>query len=675
MNRWKKLLFLLMVAALGYPLGAVADENANDVHSLDSVVVSATRSETPISDVPQSVTVITREEIMDSPFERIEDILRFAVGFQNTSHYGQQTGGVASHFRMRGVGSNRTLMLLDGVPLNDNFNNSIAWVAWGLIPKETIARIEIVRGPTSAAYGSEGLGGVIHIITKKPRETREASAKFTAGSSETYIGSGLYSQKLSRLSLLLSGGYETSDGLYMADPEDIESYTRKRYRDVGKMFVKAGYELNDRTDLSFSALYYQHEMGKGTDYFYDDLAIDQYRLGMTYKADHMDWSGLVYLNRAEKTANIADTATYNFLVRQEMFPENMVGGAELQNTYYPSDAITLTTGLAYKHIAMDYDEDYPTTVRDMGATGRQDSLSPFVDATARFLDDRLVFNAGLRYDNIRNFDGGSWDTKPPNRAAFNEKFKSTTWENLSPKAGIVFHPDKDSTLRTSIGTGFKAPSLFDLYKVHSRSNWSIRWANPDLEPEEIVTWDIGGERVFFDKLTAKLTYYQSWATDYIGSKTVNSYYVGSKLYTETRYENISEVDIHGVEVELNYDIGYGLTSFFNYTYNISEITKDEVTPALVGKYLTGDPRHKLRTGLTYKNPEIINASISLKYNMDEYQDSLNTTKAPDYLTLDFSIWKKFFDRVTLRMNIENLTDEDDYVEDGTLYYASVQLDF
>ena len=140
---------------------------------LDEVVVSATRSEIPVFDAPQSVTVISSEEIMASPFDRVEDIVRSVVGIYNYRHYALQTRRIASPLKMRGVGEHRILVLVDGVPQNDNFNDAIAWVAWGHIPKEVIQRIEIVRGPASAVYGSEGLGGVINIITKKPKTGRQ----------------------------------------------------------------------------------------------------------------------------------------------------------------------------------------------------------------------------------------------------------------------------------------------------------------------------------------------------------------------------------------------------------------------------------------------------------------------------------------------------------------------
>lgn len=144
---------------LGAEPGSEAAQQEPEIQQLGEVVVSATRTEARVFNVPQDVTVLSSEAIMASPFEGVEDIVRSVVGIDNFWHYGLQTNGIVSPVIMRGVGSNRVLLLVDGVPQNDNFNNAIAWVGWGYIPKETIERIEIVRGPTSTLYGSEGLGG------------------------------------------------------------------------------------------------------------------------------------------------------------------------------------------------------------------------------------------------------------------------------------------------------------------------------------------------------------------------------------------------------------------------------------------------------------------------------------------------------------------------------------
>ena len=667
----KALIGVLIVMMV--PFFCLAENKTENSFRLDDVVVSASRSEMPAFDTPQSVTVISDEEIMASPFDRVEDILRDVVGYVNHSHYGQQTGGVSSHFSIRGVGRNRTLLMVDGVPLNDNFSNTITWISWGLFPKEIIDRIEIVRGPTSAAYGSEGLGGVIHIITKKPSEKRETSAAFTYGSGETRKESALHSQKMDEFGFLLSGSYEDADGLYMADPEDVDEETMiRRYRHIKKIYGKATYDLGDKTDIDFSGIYYDQEMGKGKENFGDEALIDQYRLGITRRGVKSDWSGLVFLNQAYKTAFIQSSG---ILIRKEKFPRNRTYGAGLQNTTRLSESFIITSGIDYKRITMDYEEHYvDDPARDSQASGRQVSFAPFVDTTAYFLGDKLVFNAGLRYTNIKNYDGRSIDSDPPNTDPFDIKHETDTWDNFSPKAGVVFHPDNKTALRASFGQGFKAPSLFDLYKCHSRSTWSITLANPELGPEKITTWDVGVERHFFNRVLASIGYYNSRATDYIDTRIVDQYPRGSRTYTERIKDNLNKVDIQGAEAEIKYDFGHGLSSRLGYAYTLAKVAEDQTNASLKGKYLTTYYRHKYKAGLTYRNPSLINGSLSFRYNAHKYEDELNTETAPDYMNMDLSLWKKI-NKVTLRLNVENLTNENRYVGDGKLFYGSVKVDF
>jgi outer membrane cobalamin receptor len=181
MKKWRWIGIAGAVLVIAWSANSFAEETKSKMIRLDEVVVSATRSEMSVFDAPQDVTVLSAQEIMASPFDRVEDLVRSVPGIYNFRHYGLQTNGIVSPLKMRGAGSNRVLVLVDGVPQNDNFNNAIAWVAWGHIPKETIERIEIVRGPTSAMYGSEGLGGVVHIITKKPKSQRQTSLNVAAG--------------------------------------------------------------------------------------------------------------------------------------------------------------------------------------------------------------------------------------------------------------------------------------------------------------------------------------------------------------------------------------------------------------------------------------------------------------------------------------------------------------
>lgn len=665
---------ILMVSS---PLWATETEET--VYKLDDIVVSTSRSEIPVGDAPQSVTVLSGEDIMASPFERVEDILRAVPGVYNTRHYGAQTSGVSNPITMRGVGGSRVLVLVDGVPQNDNFNNAIAWVAWGHIPKEAIERIEVVRGPASAMYGSEGMGGVIHIITKNPSAKRQTSVRAEAGTADTYAGHGFHSQKCGDFGMLVAGGYEESDGFYMT--ETIEDYTTKRSREAGKVFGKAVYDLDEVSRLSLSALYYDHETNKGREFFYDELRLGQYALN--YSRDlgaGAGLKGLIYYNQADKSA-FQDTAKDNYesLFREEESP-SVNWGADFQGTLLLGDRTRMTLGTAFKEVSWDYDDEFVAGGRDEGAEGTQIFFSPFVNLDAHFMQDRLIVNVGARYDWMETTDGKNWDSKPDGGIApYDNTYDTRKEADFSPKLGLTWHADDRTTFRASAGKGFRAPSLFELYKVHVRGGGtSFRYANPDLDPEEIWTYDVGAERFLLDRLWGRLTFYQSFARDYIGTRLVNSYEKNGKTYNEYILDNISEVDIHGIEAELRWNILPDLVAFGNYTWNVSEVKEDDADPVQEGLYLTNDPRHKFHVGLTYRNPKIANFSVIYNRYLDKYYMVDDVTQArDDFWSLDLGVSRRFFDLATLYLNIENVFDSVDNAEiaPGAIYTCGLKVDF
>ena len=625
-------------------LGARTSQNAK--HQMEEVVVSASRTETRLQDAPQNITVLDSEEIMASPYERVEDIIRSVPGMHNFRHNSLQTNGIVSPLIMRGTGKNKVLFLVDGVPQNDNFNNSISWVAWGHIPKEAIERIEIVRGPTSAQYGSEGLGGVVHIITKDPEKERDASLSAQSGSANTLRASGLYSKKHGKVGLLVAGAREKSDGFYMQDEK--EDYDTKRHRDVGQVMGKASYDLGPDTDITLASLFYDHETGKGREYFYDELQLDQHWLDFSHRGDLLDLKGLVYLNRADKTAYMDKKPDFDFLARKEDAP-SYNWGADLQGTLKMNDWSRLTLGTAFKQVSWEYDNNYTGDARDAGAEGKQRFISPFANLDLHFLDRDLIVNLGARYDWIKTHDGANWDDGASE--PYDNEFEDQREESFSPKAGITYHADSKTTFRASGGKGFRAPSLFEMYKVHVRGGGAyFREASPDLEAEEIWSYDVGVERFLTNNLVGKVTFYQSWAKDYIGNKKTGedgdiNYFI---------YDNISEVDIYGLENELRWQALRNLSLFANYTYNVSKVEKDEENPDLEGNDLPNQPKHKLHLGLDYANPEWVNINLMANYNQGIYFDAKNTLDTGGYWTVDLSLSRKILDRTHVFMNAKNI---------------------
>lgn len=676
---------LLALALVSFSAGSVTGDETRGVYQLDAMVVSTTRTEIPVFDAAQSVTVISAEEIAASPFERVEDIVRSVPGMYNFRHYSLQTNGIVSPLIMRGVGKNRVLLLVDGVPQNDNFNNAIAWIGWGLIPKETIERIEIVRGPTSALYGSEGLGGVVHIITKKPKAQRQTSLRLEGGSGETYAGYGFHSRKLGDFGFLLGGGYEETDGFYMT--EYPKEFNIKRYRDLGKVLGKATYDLGDRSEISAAAVYYDYTAGQGRRFFYNEMQLDQYWLNYTYDGEGVGLKGLVYLNRADKTA-LQDNANDNYTspFRDEKMRGTYTWGADLQTTVLKRTATALTLGVAYKHVNWDYDEDYPGSLRDAGGEGTQRFISPFANLDLRFLEERLILNLGARYDWIETSDGRAYDTGGP--IPYDDRYGANRSESISPKLGIAFHPDSRTTLRASGGKGFRAPSLFELYKVHVRGGGlSWRETNPNLKPEEIWSYDLGAERFIGDTVWARLTFYQSFAKDYIGSRLTRTEVLpNGNTRRFFQLDNISEVDIYGIEAELHWSPVRPVTLFGNYTFNVSKVAKDENNPELKGNYLENDPRHKIHAGIRYNDPRYFALTLIANYYSDIYYDAENTLKTGDYWTVDVALSRTIFNFATLYLNVENIFDKrypiflsrtpgEDTTSPGVIIMGGVRFDF
>ena len=254
--------------------------------------------------------------------------------------------------------------------------------------------------------------------------------------------------------------------------------------------------------------------------------------------------------------------------------------------------------------------------------------------------------------------------------------------------GIAWHPDDKTTLRASGGKGFREPSLFELYKVHVRHGGTYyREANPDLESEEIWSYDVGVERFLTDSLWGRVAFYQSFAKDYIGDRLIGTatFAHGKKTRYEYKLDNISDVDIYGVEAELEWHARPDLILFANYTFNVSKVKNDESNPELEGNYLPNDPRHQTHFGFRYNNPNIVNVSVTGNYYADIYYDNENTFKKDGYFTMDASVSRRFFNRLTAYVNIENLFDEEypifrrkgraDTIAPGVIVTGGVKFEF
>ena len=619
---------------------------------LGKIVVTATGLKTSLSDVPASISVIEGMDINMSPFEKTEDVLRAVAGVEVELHRGVHTTAGNRPVNVRGVGGygDRTLVLVDGIPQN-NANNG--WVEWSQTPLDYVERIEVVRGPFSALYGSNAIGGVINIITKRPSEDRETVFEGRYGSFKTYKGKISQSQKVGRIGYYIGAEYEETNGYIASKPQlfyDIERYDIERNY-MGKMM----FDLTDSSNLDLGFSSYHANMGRGRQYFYGKTMNERYYANYKMDEEKIQISANFYLNNDKWDADFDNAPNYDCLYRNEVIPMQSIGGM-IQAGINLADWNELSTGFDYRHNKVDKTDTYFTVSRSGGIEGKQDCVAAFAQDSIKMFDNRLILDFGGRYDVIVSYDGANWDTNPTPLQPYSNEYSSKTWSEISPKAGVVYHLFDKTTLRSSFGTGFKAPSLYELYTSLTRGKILID-SNPELKPEKAIAYDIGIEQRFLNGLCGTVTFYQSFAKDFIGYDMV------SKTYWKR--ENISEVGIHGVETELKYSINSDLSCFANYTYNISKIEKYGTDTSVEGNYLPGVPVNKCAFGMLYANPKLFDFNLLFIYKGRTYADNANEDKMGDYATVDLRISKEFFKYFTVSLEIENLFDRSYVVAKGT----------
>ena len=654
----------LWVAVLlfSHPLLGVAEEvkEIKEEVELEEVVVTATRHETPVGEVPASLTVITREQIEASSGMRVDDILRKYAGIDV-----RRPSGFLSHsatVSMRGMGSmpGRTLVLLDGIPLNKADTGT---VNWDLLRAEDIERIEIVRGPASALYGSNAMGGVINIITQKP-EDRPISAKLKGGygSWDTWSGGAVVSGTLGRFGYHLSYDHLDSDGYNPTPPEERTPYDVKRYLEEDHLWSKFTCKPTEDSLVSLGYLHFEDKRGEGEKYRHPDGVYRSWDTNGVNLAYEFSWGKSRWLARGfyleEDYFWNRERLRRGRYTWYEVDVERVDAGGTLQTTLPITSWSLLTVGLDYKYGSVDGEDDY-IIERDAPSDkvvknkGKQQSFSFFLNDELQ-IGERLVLHIGLRYDWVKSYDGSFYDSSGFLQS---REYDSNTWDEISPRVALLYRLGDSTTLRASVGKAFRAPILDDLYRS-GIFRGRIYAANPDLGPEKLVTYEVGIAHRFTRGISAELSGYYTDAEDFFYPIKIGiDPGTGRDLYQR---QNVGEVEIYGVEVQTDFRITSWLSAFVNLTWNESEVKEFDPRPDLEGKDLEYTPHFKANIGLSLSHPEICRVELVGRYVDEMYSDPENTEegKLDDHFVVDLKVSKEFFKHAELYLNVMNLFDED-----------------
>ena len=595
---------------------------AEDVEEMEPVVVTATTIETPISKIGSSTTVITKEDIERQGATEVLEVLRNVPGVNTIQ--GGSTGGFTSLF-MRGGESNFTLVMIDGVKINDDggaFN-------FAQLTTDNVARIEVIRGPQSALYGADAMTGVVNIITKKGEGPPTLTASSEVGTNGTF-----------RHKVSLSGSKENMDYSLSASHYKTSNLSRLSNDDYENVWLsgRVGFALGDDADLSFIVTHQDSETGLpgATDLLPEDtddeaenqqttfaVIFDQY---LTPWWEHV-FQYSYFIQDYENVdpsfsffTGLPDDGMGDDFITEYLFDLTRYE-VNYQHNFYVEDTYVLSTGVDWMEEQADiysYFESfgYPGSVTDIDKSRTNRGF--FAQVSAEYWE-RLNLVVGARYDDNSTY-GSEWSP----RVTASYLVKAT-----------------DTRIKGSYGEGIKNPSFFELYLPFG--------GNPDLDAEKSESWDIGVEQrltVAGSDVFIGATYFDQKFDDMVNSDPIT--------YT---LENIDEAVVRGIEIETHLEFPCNVTLAGAYTYLIEAKIEGGMDD---GKDLLRRPDHLAAVTLNY-NKDKLNANLNITYT-GERRDSNPVTfareDADDFTKVDLAFSYDLNDHIQLIGLVENLLDED-----------------
>ncbi len=597
----------------------------NPPATLDKVVVTASGFEQSVNDAPASVTIITGEELRRKSFRDLGDALRDVEGVA--------VNGAANEtdISLRGMPPDYTLILVDGKRQSareSRVNGNRGYEQSFIPPAEAIERIEIVRGSMSSLYGSDAIGGVINIITRKVAADwggsltldytgQQHSAQGNARQAQFYLNGPI---KRDLLGLQLWGRY--LDRQADDDVEATGGFTQARHRDLTarlaltpstyqEILLEAGVTRLDNGD------------GLSSNWATREQQNDRDHASLSYKGQ-WDW-GSAELSAAHETSSRRGVATpdqTDVYGREPEVENNVVDG----KLVLPLGTHKITTGAQWNQGKVhDWNQGLNDHVQyTFGVVQRalfaEDEWS---------LSERLALTAGVRIDDHQQY--GS---------------------HFNPRLYAVWHASAAWTFKGGVSRGFKAPEIRAVVPGYAylRRNRFVMLGNPDLKPESSTSYELAALWDNHEGLSAGATVFYNDFKDKLSTVTTTETWNG---YIVMDRVNVDNARIVGAELNGRWAITPAISLKANYTYTDSE----QKSGSGRGAPLTLTPEHKAHVGADWRISERLRLWAAANYYGKEYGTTVSDEPAPGYTTADLGGSFELNSALSFNAAIYNLNDK------------------
>lgn len=621
------------------------------------MVVTASAVEQNVKDAPASISVISGEDLLKRPVQNLKDVLQDVPGIQLTNESDNRRG-----VSIRGLDSSYTLILVDGKRVSSRsavFRHNDYDLSW--VPVNAIERIEVVRGPMSSLYGSDALGGVINIITKKVKKEWSGSVSVDSTIQENRDKGDTYSTSL------------YTSGPLMDDLLSVKAYGNFAHRDKDAPNKSAtatdgitggieGYKSRDG-NVEFSVTPNQdHEFLVNYGFDRQDRSsdsLDKTRLErQNYGISHTGNWGF-----ANSELRYYGEKIDNYSTKKLTAENNIVDGKFI----LPIDAINQTVTFGGE-LRKDELKD-PVNLKGSGTTStKQHAL--FIEDEWRILEN-LALTAGTRLDDHENYG-----------------------EHWSPRAYLVYSATDTVTVKGGWAKAFKAPSLLQLssdWTSNSCRGSCIVSGTSDLKPETSESVELGlyyaGNEGLLDGVSGSVTVFENNVDDMINiSRTADttlapsySNFIGFDPSTGKPvfgYYNVDKARVRGVETELSVPVTDAWKLRLNYTYNDARDLSSGGNKPLAER-----PFHSANGTLDWKPVDDWSFYLSANYTGKQRSVTATNTTPGGYVIWNTGGAYQATKNLKLRAGVLNLIDKDldrdaySYNEEGRRYFIAADYAF
>jgi len=631
---------LLAATALAAATTARGEAAPADVTEL---VVTGTRAPTPIDQVGQSITVLSEEMIRSSQAIGMTELLAQTPGVTFSRN---GAGGKTTSVYIRGAETGQTVILIDGVRLNDPSSTDTGASLSDVVTGE-IARVEVLRGAQSTLWGSQAIGGVISSTTREPTQPVEYSAQVEGGGLKSALARAGVGGVMDKLTWRVGGGYATTDG--------VSAFAAGRERDGyinGAANARLTYRFSDAVSADVRAIWL-----RGRNEF-DGFNADALNYGVN--RTFLVYTGLnvaLFDGRLQNRVSFQDS---------DLERKNYDGAAARRAQPLTFDALGISRRYEYQGdlkindawsavFGVEREENFfrtasptLTNIRAGASRARADTTGYYGQLQARVADG-LTLIGGLRHEDQSTFGGHT-------------VFSAAAAWRLN---------DGDTVLRASYAEGFKAPSLFNLYSD---------FGNVALNPESAESWDIGAEQKLFGRLTLAAVYFERDTTNLIIFVSCTAATRGNPLCAAPRtafYDNVGKVRAKGFELGASLRLD-ALTVAANYT----QLDAINTTPgdANRGKRLARRPEAVWNLTANYDWAFGLKTGVSVRHVGDSFNNAPNTQVLEDHTLVDVRASYPITENIEVYGRIENAFDEDyettlGFGTTGRVAYGGVRLRF